>query len=80
MICNVFPEIMLNGNIFDNIPSHWELSTKHISDLNNKIESLLSSIKEFHGDTVILNVLRNIQIDAIVILVLHIWTFVIYFS
>ena len=70
MMCKVFPEIILNGNVFDNIPAHWELSDKHVSDLSNKLESFWSSIKEFHGDTVISRVLRNIQIDATDIFVL----------
>jgi hypothetical protein len=70
MMCKVFPEIILNGNVFDNIPAHWELSEKHVSDLSNKLESFWSSIKEFHGDTVIARVLRNIQIDATDIFVL----------
>jgi hypothetical protein len=70
MMCKVFPEIILNGNVFDNIPAHWELSDKHVSDLSNKMESFWSSIKEFHGDTVISRVLRNIQIDATDIFVL----------
>ena len=65
MWSKVYPEIILNGNVYDNIPAHWELSSNHISDLSKKIESYWSSIKEFHGDTVITRVLRNIQIDAL---------------
>lgn len=64
MWSKVYPEIILNGNVFDNIPAHWELSSNHISDLSKKIESYWSSIKEFHGDTVITRVLRNIQVDV----------------
>jgi hypothetical protein len=70
MMCKVFPEIILNGNVFDNIPAHWDLSDKHVSDLNNKLESFWSSIKEFHGDTVIARVLRSIQIDVTDIFIL----------
>jgi hypothetical protein len=70
MMCKVFPEIILNGNVFDNIPAHWDLSDKHISDLSNKLESFWSSIKEFHGDTVIARVLRSIQIDVTDIFIL----------
>ena len=70
MMCKVFPEIILNGNVFDNIPAHWELSDQHVSDLSKKLESFWSNIKEFHGDTVISRVLRNIQIDATDIFIL----------
>ncbi len=65
MWSKVYPEIILNGNVYDNIPAHWGLSSTHVSNLSNKIESYWSSIKEFHGDTVITRVLRNIQIDVI---------------
>jgi hypothetical protein len=64
MMCSVFPEIILNGNVFDNIPTHWELSSNHVSDLTKKIDSYWSSIKEFHGDTVISRILQNIQINT----------------
>lgn len=69
-MCTVFPEIILNGNVFNNIPTHWELSSNHVSDLENKIESYWSSINEFHGDTVISRILQNIQINASDIFVL----------
>ena len=64
MMSNVFPEIILNGNIFDSIPTHWDLSPNHISNLSKKIDSYWSSIQEFHGDTVISKILQNIQINA----------------
>uniref|UniRef100_A0A6C0F2I7 Uncharacterized protein n=1 Tax=viral metagenome TaxID=1070528 RepID=A0A6C0F2I7_9ZZZZ len=61
----VFPEMILNGNIFGNIPKHWDLSDKHVSDMMQKINNFWGSIKEFHGDRVISEVLKKIQMDAV---------------
>ena len=70
MMCTVYPEMILNGNVFDKIPKHWDLSSNHESDLGEKIESYWSSIQEFHGDTVISRILQNIQINSSDIFVL----------
>ena len=64
MMSKVYPEIILNGNIYDNIPAHWGLSSNHIHDLNLKLKNFWVNITEFHDDVVISQVLRNIQIDA----------------
>jgi len=61
----VFPEMILNGNVYDYIPKHWELSDQHIIDMKKKINTFWGSIKEFHGDTIISEVLKKIQVDAI---------------
>ena len=69
MMCKVFPDVILHGNVFSNIPAHWELSSNHISDLGKKIDSYWSNIKEFHGDQVLSRILQNINAADIFVLI-----------
>ena len=61
----VLPEIILNGNIFDKIPKHWDLSDKHEHDIQSKMNSFWAGIREFHNDNVISLVLQKVTEEAI---------------
>lgn len=61
----VFPEMVLNGRTFERIPEHWNLSEKHVSDLQRRITGFWNGMREFHGDNIIASVLRRIQTDAV---------------
>lgn len=57
----VFPEMILNGSVFENLPAHWKLSTIHYGDLKRKVDDFWIGLKEFHGDSVISLLLHEIQ-------------------
>jgi hypothetical protein len=60
----VFPEMILNGTVFENLPAHWKLSPMHYGDLKRKVDDFWGTLKGFHGDLVIAEVLREIQIHS----------------
>ena len=60
-ISKVFPNMILTGTVFENIPKHWQLSGIHVMDMKKNITAFWSKIKEFHGDTVISELLKKIQ-------------------
>jgi hypothetical protein len=66
----VFPEMILNGNIYEKLPEHWKLSSIHYGDLTRKIDAFWGRLKEFHGDIILAEVLREIQVHSADILVL----------
>jgi len=57
----VFPQMILTGTIFENIPKHWQLSDIHIRNLNKTVSDFWSNIKEFHGDKVLSQLLEEAQ-------------------
>jgi hypothetical protein len=61
----VLPEIILNGNVFDKIPKHWDLSDKHEQDLKSKMNSFWAGVREFHNDNVISQVLQKVTEEAV---------------
>jgi hypothetical protein len=61
----VFPEMILNGTVFDRIPEHWDLSEKHVGDLQAKFVKFWTGMRSFHGDQVVASVLQNVSTNAL---------------
>jgi hypothetical protein len=57
----LFPEMILNNNIFYYIPEHNGLSLVHMGDINKFVKQYWSGMIEFHGDVVIYELLREVK-------------------
>jgi hypothetical protein len=59
---HIFPEIILNGVNFSNIPDHWKLGKNDVLFLFKKVEGHLESLCEFKEDAMITRVLQEIRL------------------
>jgi len=61
LFTRTFPEMILNGKLYDVIHKHWLLSQIHVKDLSKTIEKHWKNIQQFHGDKTLTGLLKHIN-------------------
>ena len=56
----LFPQMILQEKVYDRIPSHWDLATVHIRDLDNVLMKYWNAIRPFFGDSILSDLLMNV--------------------
>ena len=62
-IIDIFPNIILNRVNYSsiNIPKHWKLSQRHVSDIKEIVNKYYLKLKQYYNDPEFNNILINIQ-------------------
>lgn len=56
----LFPQMILQQTIFDVIPSHWDLASVHVRDLDTALSKYWDPIRPFFGDAIVSELLQDV--------------------